>query len=152
MASPGTSSRAGGVTHLPSRFTRALIANLAFSASMALPAWRSSQKPTVGVGHQQQQDDEEVGPMPDDAGQDDRHLDHPRDGPPEIAEELQKRIGLLFLDFVGPVLASVASSPPPGVRPSGDEPNFFSTSGRGRVCRSSFASGFESALDPGALG
>jgi hypothetical protein len=49
MASPGTNSRAGGVTHLPSRFTRALIANLAFSASMALPAWRSSQKPTVAL-------------------------------------------------------------------------------------------------------
>ena len=35
--------------HLPSRFTRALIASLAFSASMALPAWRSSQKPTMAL-------------------------------------------------------------------------------------------------------
>ena len=49
MASPGTSSRAGGVTHFPSRFTRALIASLAFSAAMALPAWRSSQKPTTAL-------------------------------------------------------------------------------------------------------
>ena len=49
MTSPGTSSRAGGVIHLPSRLTRALIASLAFSASMALPAWRSSQKPTMAL-------------------------------------------------------------------------------------------------------
>ena len=47
MTSPGTSSRAAGVTHLPSRFTRALIASLAFSASIASPACRSSQKPMV---------------------------------------------------------------------------------------------------------
>ena len=32
----------GGVTHSPSRRTRAVMASLAFSASMALPAWRSS--------------------------------------------------------------------------------------------------------------
>ena len=47
MTSPGTSSRAGGVIHVPSRLTRALIASLAFSASMALPAWRSSVYPTT---------------------------------------------------------------------------------------------------------
>ena len=49
MTSPGTSSRAAGVIHLPSRLTRALIASLAFSASMALPAWRSSQNPIVAL-------------------------------------------------------------------------------------------------------
>jgi hypothetical protein len=49
MESPGTSSRAGGLIHLPSRLTRALIASRAFSASMALPAWRSSQKPTPAL-------------------------------------------------------------------------------------------------------
>ena len=49
MASPGTSSRAGGVTHFPSRFTLALIASLAFRASIALPAWRSSQKPIIAL-------------------------------------------------------------------------------------------------------
>ena len=38
MASPGTSSRAAGLTHLPSRFTLALIASVAFRAAMALPA------------------------------------------------------------------------------------------------------------------
>ena len=42
MTSPGTNSRAGGLIHAPSRMTRALIASLAFRASIALPAWRSS--------------------------------------------------------------------------------------------------------------
>ena len=45
----GNESFAAGVTHLPSRFTRALIASLAFNASMALPAWRSSQKPMIAL-------------------------------------------------------------------------------------------------------
>jgi hypothetical protein len=49
MTSPGTSSRAGGLIHFPSRFTRALIASLAFRAAMALPAWRSSQNPTTAL-------------------------------------------------------------------------------------------------------
>ena len=42
--------------------------------------------------------------MPDDARQDDRHFNHPGDGAPKIAEQLQKRIGLLFLNFVRPIL------------------------------------------------
>ena len=38
------------------------------------------------------------------------------------------------------------------VRPSGDDPSFFSTSARGSVFRSSFASGFEPGFDFGSLG
>jgi hypothetical protein len=49
ITSPGTSSRAGGVTHLPSRFTRALMASFAFRAAIALPACRSSQNPTTAL-------------------------------------------------------------------------------------------------------
>ena len=49
ITSPGTRSRAAGVSHCPSRLTRAVIASLAFSASMALPAWRSSVKPTTAL-------------------------------------------------------------------------------------------------------
>jgi magnesium-transporting ATPase (P-type) len=49
IESPGTSSRAGGVIHFPSRLTRAVTASLAFKAAMALPAWRSSQKPTTAL-------------------------------------------------------------------------------------------------------
>ena len=49
MTSPGTSSRAAGLTHFPSRFTRALIASLALRAAMALPAWCSSQNPTTAL-------------------------------------------------------------------------------------------------------
>jgi hypothetical protein len=49
MTSPGTSSRAAGVTHVPSRRTRHLTASWAFSASMAFPAWCSSQNPTMAL-------------------------------------------------------------------------------------------------------
>ena len=56
------------------------------------------------VGHQQQQDDEEIRPVPDRAGQDDGDLDHPRDWAPEVAEELQQRVGLVLGDLVRPVL------------------------------------------------
>ena len=49
ITSPGASSRDGGVTHVPSRLTRHLTASCAFSASMALPAWCSSQKPTMAL-------------------------------------------------------------------------------------------------------
>ncbi len=49
MTSPGTSSRAGGLIHWPSRNTRALIASSAFRASMALPAWCSSQNPMLAL-------------------------------------------------------------------------------------------------------
>ena len=49
MTSPGTSSRDGGVTHVPSRITRHLTASWAFSASMAFPAWCSSQNPTMAL-------------------------------------------------------------------------------------------------------
>ena len=91
MTSPGTSSRAGGLTHFPSRWTRALIASLAFSAAMALPAWCSSQNPTTALATSSTQDDAEVRPMPDDRREDHRRFDHPRDRTPEIGEKFQKR-------------------------------------------------------------
>ena len=47
MTSPGTSSRAGGVTRFPSRFTRVLVASLPFKVAMALPAERSSSLGSV---------------------------------------------------------------------------------------------------------
>ena len=136
MTSPGTSSRAGGVTHLPSRLTRALIASLAFSAAMALPAWCSSQNPTTALAQQQDQDDEEVRPVPDHARQDHRGLDHPRDRTPEVGEELQERIGLLLLDLVGPVLREPLLRLGLG-EPSGESPAVLDL-GQGRVFRSSF--------------
>jgi hypothetical protein len=38
------------------------------------------------------------------------------------------------------------------VRPSGDDPNFFSTSAMGRVFKSSFASDSDVGFDSGGLG
>src|SRR5579862_5358656 len=49
MTSPATNSRAGGLTHWLSRFTRVLVASLAFNAAMALPAARSSQNATTAL-------------------------------------------------------------------------------------------------------
>ena len=57
-----------------------------------------------GVGEQQHEDDDEIGPMPDDGRKNGRNFDHPRDRSPEIAEELQKRAYRLLGDFIGPVL------------------------------------------------
>ena len=61
-------------------------------------------EPDHRIGDEQQQDDEEIGPMPHDARQDHCRLDHPRDWAPEITEEFQEEIGLLLLNFVGSIL------------------------------------------------
>ena len=103
MTSPGTSSRAAGVIQVPSRLTRALIARFAFKASMALPAWRSSQNPTTALATSSTKMMKKSGPVPGRARQDHRDLDHPRDRPPQVGEELQERVGLRLGDLVGPV-------------------------------------------------
>ena len=56
------------------------------------------------VRSKQKQDDEEIEPMPHNARQDNSRLDHPWDGTPEIAEELQELICLFYRDLVRPVL------------------------------------------------
>jgi hypothetical protein len=56
------------------------------------------------IGKQQQQDDEEVRPVPNDGRQHDGHFDHPRDRPPEIFEKFQQRVGFFLFDLIGPVL------------------------------------------------
>jgi hypothetical protein len=56
------------------------------------------------VGQQQDTDDDEVRPVPDRPGQDDRDLDHPRDRTPEVGQELQHRVGRVLGDLVRPVL------------------------------------------------
>ena len=57
-----------------------------------------------GVGEQQDEDDEEVRPVLQHAGQDHRDFDHPRDWAPEVGEELEELIGLLLFDLIRPVL------------------------------------------------
>ena len=61
-------------------------------------------EPDHGVGEQQDEDDREVRPVLGDRRQDDGSLDHPRDGAPEVGQELQERVVLLLLDLVRPVL------------------------------------------------
>jgi hypothetical protein len=57
-----------------------------------------------GVGQQQDQDDEEVGPVPEHPGQDHCDLDHPRDGTPEVGQQFEERVGLLLDNLVRAVL------------------------------------------------
>ena len=57
-------------------------------------------EPDHGVGQEQEQNNEKIRPVPDDPGEDDRDLDHPRNGAPEIAEEFQQRVLLLFNKFI----------------------------------------------------
>ena len=151
MTSPGTSSRAAGVTHLPSRLTRALIASWALRASIALPAWCSSQKPTVALAKSRTRMMKKSGQCRSTPERITGGFDHPGDGTPEVGQQLQQRIGLLLGDLVGPVLAQ------PLLRLGlaeavGREPKRFSTSARGRDFRSSFASGLESGCASGASG
>ena len=58
-----------------------------------------------GVGQKQNEDDAKVRPVPGRRRQDHRRFDHPGDRTPEIGEELQKLIGLLLRDLVGPILS-----------------------------------------------
>jgi hypothetical protein len=61
-------------------------------------------EPDAGVGQQQDQNDDEVGPVAQHGRQDHGDLDHPGDWPPEVAEELQELVDLLRFDLVRPVL------------------------------------------------
>ena len=56
------------------------------------------------VGEKQKKNDEEVQPVPNHPRQNDRRFDHPRNGAPEIAEELQECIGFLLRDLVRTIL------------------------------------------------
>jgi len=57
-----------------------------------------------GVHHEQDQDDDEVRPVPDHERKDRRRLDHPGDRSPEGLEELQQWVDTLFREFVGAIL------------------------------------------------
>ena len=57
------------------------------------------------IGQKQNEDDAKIRPMPGRRRQDHRRFDHPGDRTPEVGEEFQDLIGLLLLDFVGPILS-----------------------------------------------
>ena len=57
-----------------------------------------------GVGAKQEENDAKIQPVANDCGQNHCPFDHPRDGSPEITEELQKRILGLLRNLVGTVL------------------------------------------------
>jgi len=95
---------------------------------MALPAWLSSRI-RHGVGNQQKKDDEEIRPVPD-------HADSItatsiiHGWVPKSSENFKN--GLVFFSAIslGPYWSAVSA--PRLMRPSGDDPSFFSTSGMGR--------------------
>ena len=148
ITSPGTSSRAGGVTHVPSRITRHLTASWAFSASMAFPAWCSSQNPTVALATSSSKMMKKSGQWrstPDKITA--ASIIHGI-GPQKYVSSFSSGLAFLSAISFGPYLASrfPASA---WVRPSGDDDSRFSTSGTGRDFRSSFASGSGTAFAPG---
>jgi hypothetical protein len=58
------------------------------------------EKPVSVDSQEQHQDDDEVRPVPEHPGEDHGDLNHPRDRPPEVAEELEELILLLLLELV----------------------------------------------------
>ncbi len=64
-----------------------------------------------GVGKKQNEDDEEIRPVPDHARQNHRRFNHPRDGTPEIGQEFEERIVFLFRNLVRAILGQPLSAP-----------------------------------------
>ena len=150
MTSPGTTSLAGGLIHFPSRFTRALIASLALSASMAFPACRSSQKPTQALAQSSSRMMKKSGQCRTTPDSTTATSIIQGIGPQKYMRNLRKALVFFSSISFGPYLVSrfAASAP---VRPSGDEPSRFSTSAIGSVFRSSFASEGEAGFASGDL-
>ncbi len=67
-------------------------------------------EPDPGVEPQQYPDDDHVRPVPQDRRQDQGHLDHPRDRPPEKRSQLRQRAAVLLRDRVRPGLSQAAFS------------------------------------------
>ena len=61
-------------------------------------------EPDHRIGYQEREDDEEIRPMPVDGRKNYRRFDHPGNRSPEVAEKFQEGAGLLYLNFVRPVL------------------------------------------------
>ena len=104
MASPGTKSRGRRRDPLSIPLHPGLDCQLGLQGGDGVARLTFLPESDHGVGQKQNEDDAKIRPMPDYRRQDHRRFDHPRDRAPEIGEELQKRIGLLLLDLVGPVL------------------------------------------------
>jgi hypothetical protein len=96
------------------------------------------------VGQEQRKNDEESRASAGQSRQNDRSFNHPRNRTPEIREELEIFVGLLFRDLVRAILrlALLASA---CVSPSADAPSFFMSSGMGSDFRS-FLSSFGDGL------
>ena len=140
MRSPGTNSLASGVIHAPSRITRALTASFAFSAPIALPAWRSSQNPIAALKNRSSSIMRKSGQCRTAADRTTATSIIHGIGPQKYFRNI--RYILVFFSGIslGPYCASrfVASR---AVRPSLPDPSFFSTCSIGKVCRSVFCFG-----------
>jgi hypothetical protein len=151
MTSPGVKSLAGGVTHLPSRLTRALIANRAFSASMALPASRSSQKPIVALATNSTKIMKKSGQWRTTAERTTATSIIQGIGPQKYPRNFSSALVFFSAISLGPYCTSrlFASA---SVRPSAEEPRRFSTSAIGNFCRSSLAPVMPCGKAAGPLG
>lgn len=150
MTSPGTRSLAGGVTHFPSRLTRVLMASLALRASMALPACRSSQNPIMAFAKSRTRMMKKSGQCCTTPDSTTATSIIQGIGPQKYLRNLSSALVFFSSISFAPYFASrfVASA---WVSPSGDALKRFSTSGNGRVFRSSLASEAEAGFASGDL-
>ena len=66
MTSPGTKSRAAGVTHLPSRLTLRLDGKLRLQRLDGIAGLPFFPEADAGIRNEQKKNDEEIRPVPDD--------------------------------------------------------------------------------------
>jgi hypothetical protein len=76
MTSPGTSSRAAGWS-IPIPFDAGLDSQFGLQRGNGVARLAFFPEADHGVGHQQNEDDPKIRPVPDHGRKDHRHLDHP---------------------------------------------------------------------------
>ena len=145
MTSPATSSRTGGVTHFPSRFTRVLVASLAFRVAMALPAERSSQNPTTALVHKRTRIMKKSGQCFTTPDRITATSIIQGIGPQKYERNFSSAFVFFTGSSFGPSFVSRFDASAP-VRPSGEDSSRFSTSASGSVFKSSAAFGLPFAL------
>jgi len=134
---PPAPARRRRVLHFPSRKTRALIANCASARRSPCPP-DAPQKTRPRIGHQQEQDDEEVRPMRK-RGERITATSIIHGSAPEVGE--QRSNGFDVCSSTRSAHTRQRCFASTAVSPSGDESSCFSTSASGSSFRSLLASG-----------
>ncbi len=136
--------------HLPSRLTRALIASWALRASIALPAWCSSQNPIAALATSKSRMMKKSGQCRSTPDRITATSIIQGMGPQKYESSLSSGLAFCSAISLGPYWVRRFSASA-CVRPSGDVSRRLSTSGKGRDFRSSFAAGPSAGFDAPAL-